>query len=236
MLQKLKVLDIEGCPRLEYILPHLSAEGLPVLEVIRIRRCDVLKNIFDQDHSMIYHLYMWEHVQCVSLLQSHIMCNIKEINLSHFLKIKSVFMLSITPRLLVETLTITNCNELKNIIIDTVGGNRVGDVFPRLKRINVQDCKQLKYIIGQSSHDDHQKHNKVHLHLPTLEHINLCNLPSLVAMSTKQYRTTFPPSVELEHNGCSQVAIKSFHGFITQPISKSQVSLCPYTFVCEINQ
>jgi hypothetical protein len=59
----------------------------------------------------------------------------------------------------------------------------------------------------------------------------------LVAMSTKQYRTTFPPSAELEHNRCSQVAIKSFPGFVIHPISKSQVFFIPYIFVvCEINQ
>ncbi|MCH85735.1 NB-ARC domain disease resistance protein, partial [Trifolium medium] len=71
-------------------------------------------------------------------------------------------------------------------------------------------------------HDDHQKHNKVRLQLPTLEHVNLCNLPGLVALSTKQYRMTCPPLVELEHNGCSQVAIKSFRGFVIHRISKSQ--------------
>jgi hypothetical protein len=103
-----------------------------------------------------------------------------------------------------------------------------------LKRINVQDCKQLKYIIGQSSHDDHQKHNKVHLRLPTLEHINVCNLPSLVAISSKQYRTTCPQLVEVElepKEYYSQVAIKNFQNLIVQPISKSQVSLFPYIFV-----
>jgi hypothetical protein len=45
---KLKVLDIEGCPLLEYIFPYLFVHDLPVLETIKIRRCDGLKYIFGQ--------------------------------------------------------------------------------------------------------------------------------------------------------------------------------------------
>jgi len=46
MFPKLKVLNIEGCPLLESIFPFLSSQDLPVLEVIRIRRCVKLKYIF----------------------------------------------------------------------------------------------------------------------------------------------------------------------------------------------
>ncbi|KAK2386595.1 putative disease resistance protein [Trifolium repens] len=220
----LKVLDIEECPRLQYILPFLPTQGRLVLEAIRIRRCDELKYIFGQYHSMfLRRLRIWERLQCLPI-QSYSMCNIKEINLSHFFMIKSVFILSITPRMLLETLTVTNCDELRSIIIDSEdqdnGGNNWG-AFPKLKRINIGDCIKLEYIFGHYTHD-HQNHNEVQLNLPALKHINLCNLPSLVAMSTKQYHTTCPLSVELEHNGCSQVAIKSFQDFIIQPISKSK--------------
>jgi hypothetical protein len=48
MLQKLKVLDIEGCPLLESIFPFLFVHDLPVLETIKVRRCDGLKYIFGQ--------------------------------------------------------------------------------------------------------------------------------------------------------------------------------------------
>ncbi|MCI06806.1 CC-NBS-LRR resistance protein, partial [Trifolium medium] len=48
MFPKLKVLDIEGCPLLESIFPFLFVHDLPVLETIKIRRCDGLKYIFGQ--------------------------------------------------------------------------------------------------------------------------------------------------------------------------------------------
>ncbi|RHN66506.1 putative P-loop containing nucleoside triphosphate hydrolase, leucine-rich repeat domain, L [Medicago truncatula] len=226
MFPKLKVLDIEGSSPLKYILPFLYTQSLPVLEAIRIRRCEELKYIFGHDYSMLsYRLCIWERVQCLPI-QSYRMCNIKEIVLCHILKIKSVFILSITPKMLLETLTIKNCDELKNIILDTVdeitGGNNWGDVFPKLKSISVEDCMQLEYIIFGHDNHDHQSPSEINLRLPALKYINLCNLPGLVAMCTRQHRTTFPPLVELECNGCSHVAIKSFRDFGIHPISKSQ--------------
>ncbi|XP_024634669.2 disease resistance protein At4g27190 [Medicago truncatula] len=223
IFSKLKVIAIEECPRLEYIFPFLSAQRHPVLETIRIRRCDKLKYIIGQDqYNISYRLLIWEYVPCLPI-QSYSLCNVKEINLSHFLAIKSVFILSITPRMLLETLTIKNCDELKNIIIDInhdSGGHSWGKVFPKLKRIYVEDCIKFEYIIGYYD-GENQSHNEIHLHLPALKYISLCNLPGLVAMCTKQYRTTFPPLVELEHNRCSHAAIKSFHGFIIHPSLES---------------
>ncbi|XP_027190583.2 uncharacterized protein [Cicer arietinum] len=316
---KLKVLDIEGCHRLESILPFLSSQDFPVLEAILIRKCDELKYIFSQyqhvelkslkkmllcqlpnfidffpkcydsmsspvnesystprdgfkeqiqldpikcnifswtyicchgdkfgsssttriplvsgdqpqDYSIAsvsnsHNLHIWERTQCL-LVQPHIMCNIKEIVLSHFLKIKSVFILSVAPRML-ETLTITNCDELKHIVIDTgdhdSSGNNWGNVFPTLKRLYVEDCMKLEYIFGQYT-IDHQNQTEIHLHLPALQNLILRNLPSLVAMCPKQYCTTFPNLKVLELKKCSRVDIKSIGDFIFHSVSKSQDS------------
>ncbi|PNY04648.1 putative CC-NBS-LRR resistance protein [Trifolium pratense] len=207
MFPKLKVLHIEGCHRLESVLPILSCQDLQVSH----SRC----------------LQIWERVQCLPV-QPHIMCNIKEITLSHFLKIKSVFTLSIAPRMLVETLSIRNCHELKHILVDIgdhdSGGNNWGDVFPKLKSVYVEDCMQLEYIVGQYS-ENHQNHTEIHLHLPALQCLNLCNLPSLVAMCPKQYCTTFPPLKELELKKCNQIAIKSIGEFIIHSVSESLDSI-----------
>ncbi|CAJ2638663.1 unnamed protein product [Trifolium pratense] len=327
MFPKLKVLHIEGCHRLESVLPILSCQDLQVLESIRIIRCDELKYIFgkyqhvqlgslkqiqlcqlpnfkdifpkyshsissllnepsstsrdgfkaqiqlepikcnifswscvcchghatkyrhklgsvsttriplayedqlqDNSTTSVSHsrcLQIWERVQCLPV-QPHIMCNIKEITLSHFLKIKSVFTLSIAPRMLVETLSIRNCHELKHILVDIgdhdSGGNNWGDVFPKLKSVYVEDCMQLEYIVGQYS-ENHQNHTEIHLHLPALQCLNLCNLPSLVAMCPKQYCTTFPPLKELELKKCNQIAIKSIGEFIIHSVSESLDSI-----------
>ena len=42
MFQKLEVLSIKKCPRIELILPFLSAHDLPALESITIKSCDKL--------------------------------------------------------------------------------------------------------------------------------------------------------------------------------------------------
>jgi len=148
---------------------------------------------------------MWEHAQCLSI-PSYILCNIKEITLKNISKIKSVFILSIAPRMLLETLTIGKCDELKHIIIDTgdhdnAGGNNWGTVFPKLTRVKVEDCEKLEYIIGHFNDGD-QNHTEIPLHLPVLEFFVLRNLPGLVSMCPKQYHATFPPFKELELNNC----------------------------------
>ncbi|XP_012571321.1 uncharacterized protein [Cicer arietinum] len=163
-----------------------------------------------------YGLNIWERAHCLSR-QSHILCYIKEIVLTNISKIKSVFILAIAPKMLLETLTIRNCNALKNIIIDTgdhdSGVNNWGNVFPKLKKIFIKGCMKLEYIFGYYA-DDLENHTEIHIHLPTLKCLILQNLPSLVAMCLKQYQTTFPPLEILNFKNCSKVDIKSIGDFM----------------------
>ncbi|XP_039687983.1 probable disease resistance protein At1g58602 [Medicago truncatula] len=165
-----------------------------------------------------YCLNIWERAQCLSR-QSHILYNIKEIRLGYISKMKSVFILSTAPRMLLETLCISNCDELKHIIVDTgendSGGNNLGNVFPKLKYLYIGDCEKLEYILGHYTHD-HQNLLKIDLHLCSLESLSLCNLPSLVAICPKQCHITFPPLKNFELKNCSQVStVKSISDFIT---------------------
>jgi len=174
-----------------------------------------------------YRLNIWERAQCLST-QSHIWCNIKEIRLKNISKMKSVFILSIAPRMLLETLSIDNCDELKHIIIDTgdhdSGDTKLGNVFPKLKLLIIENCVLLEYIIGHYTDDRDQNQREIHLYLPALENLYLCNLPSLVTMCPKQYHMTFPPLKYLELNNCGDGTI-------------IKVSLFLYIFVvCESNQ
>ncbi|XP_045791682.1 uncharacterized protein LOC123886408 [Trifolium pratense] len=138
-----------------------------------------------------YRLNIWERAQCLPI-QSKILCNIKELVLIHFPKMKSV---SIAPLMQLETLKIKYCDELKYIIIDTgdhnTGGNNLVKVFPKLKELYVEGCEQLEYIFGHDT-NDHQNHMEIHLHFPELRSLRLFFLISFVAMCPKQYRTTFP--------------------------------------------
>ncbi|GAU33592.1 hypothetical protein TSUD_359700 [Trifolium subterraneum] len=282
VFSKLKAIVINECHRLESILPFLSAQDLPALETIRIKKCDGLKYVFgqsqhvelvslselelselpnfigifeecnhpmsscvkgssstskaqiqldpikcnifscyqtriplvddvdgDQPHeysvapeSNSYRLNIWERLG----IQSKILCNIKEIVLTHFPKMKSVFILSIDLIMQLETLKIMNCDELKHVIIDTgdhnTGGNNCVNVFPKLKELNVEDCEQLEYIFGHDT-SDHQNHMEVQLHFPELTDLRLFGLPSLIATCPKQYRA-FPSLKSLELGKFSQ--------------------------------
>jgi len=67
---------------------------------------------------------------------------------------------------MLESLRIEKCDELKQIIIDTgdhnsTSGNNFGNVFPKLKRLWVENCVQLEYIFGHYNHDDHQNHTEM---------------------------------------------------------------------------
>ncbi|GAU46540.1 hypothetical protein TSUD_350750 [Trifolium subterraneum] len=305
VFSKLKVIVINECHRLESILPFLSAQDLPALETIRIKKCDGLKYVFgqsqhvelvslselelsqlpnfigileecnhpmsscvkgssstskaeiqldpitcnifsccqtiiplvddvdgDQPHeysvaseSNSYCLNIWERLR----IQSKILCNIKEIVLTHFPKMKSVFILSIDLIMQLESLKIMNCDELKYVIIDTgdhnTGGNNWANVFPKLKKLYVEDCAQLKYIFGPET-NDHQNHMEVQLHFPELTDLQLVGLPRLIATCPKQYRITFPSLKSLELGKCSQdnTIIKELSGnvnpFLTLEILK----------------
>jgi hypothetical protein len=137
------------------------------------------------------------------------------IKLAWVSKIKSVFMLSIAPKMLsLESLTILHCDELEHIVVDCGdggGGNELCNVFPKLKELDVSFCRKLEYIFGHiNANDDHdQNNNKIHLHLPALKTLKLVYLRSLIGMSPKQYHIAFSSLKELKLSQCSQVDVKS---------------------------
>ncbi|XP_045791681.1 uncharacterized protein LOC123886407 [Trifolium pratense] len=282
-LCNLKSIKVENCPMLVSILPFLSAQDLPVLEAITIRKCDGLQYVFgqsqhvelvsltelelselpnfigifeecvkgssstskaqiqldpmrdrDQPHdcsvaseSNSYGLNIWERLG----IQSKILRNIKEIVLTHFPKMKSVFILSIDLIMQLETLTIKNCDELKHIIIDTgyhnIGGNICVNVFPKLKELYVEDCAQLEYIFGHDT-SDHQNDMGIQLHLPELRELYLTSLPSWIAMCPKQYRITYPCLKYLRLWECSQdnTIIKELSGNVDHFLTLEILDLC----------
>ena len=152
--------------------------------------------------------------------------------LVNVLEITSVLMLSIAPKVLWASLTIKNCVDLEQIIVDIGDNSGRGDVFPKLKELYVENCVKMEYIVGHikalvpkkinKASDDHQNHNEMtHIHLPALKSLKLCSLPSLISMCTKSYRTTFPPSAVLELIDCYKAYIKSF-GYFSVPNSISR--------------
>ncbi|PNY13172.1 putative CC-NBS-LRR resistance protein [Trifolium pratense] len=235
MFPKLKVLKIEKCPELELIL---STHDLPALESITLKRCDKLKYKFDQ-YVKLGSLKNMEldglsnlidiSPECYGTMTSSIKgpssvsrdaskpqkqsdpikCNIFSWTMSTACT-KTPLVSEDQPH---ENLIATH------IIIDTgdhdSGSKKLCNVFPKLKSVYIEDCVQLEYIFGDYT-DHHQNQCEIHLHLSSLECLSLCNLPNFVAMSPKQYYTTFPPLKELVLKECSQFAnVKSIGDFIS---------------------
>lgn len=153
-----------------------------------------------------------EHAKCFQV-RSLNLCNIKRIKFSEISKIKFVFILSITPKMLLESFMISYCDELTDIVVDIGdddnGGNNWSKVFPKLKEIIIFSCKKLEYIF-RSYTDDNQNHTKIHL--PTLQLLDLSNLPSFVATCPKQYSTSFPSLKRLRLRDCPmKVSLFTIH-------------------------
>ncbi|XP_061356027.1 uncharacterized protein LOC133300484 [Gastrolobium bilobum] len=155
--------------------------------------------------------HLWERAECLSK-QPQMLRNIKEIDLWDLSKIESVFIMSNAPTMMLETLTIEYCDNLKHIIIDTGddrGGNNWGDVFPKLEKILVKRCELLESVFGHYPHD-HQNQSEIHLQLPALKFLNFFKLPNLIGICSKNYSTSLPLLTEFTLGECSQFSIKSF--------------------------
>ncbi|CAI8595878.1 unnamed protein product [Vicia faba] len=180
---KLKEISVKNCLQLEYIFGHYIDDDhqnyngihldLPALECLNLQL--QLKKC-SLDNAIMKFLHTWEHAQCLPL-QSNIMRNVKEMTLSGFEYI------------------------IVDIGDDESGVNNLVNVFPKLKRLYVRDCKQFKYIFGHYT-ERHRYDNEIHLHLPTLQSLELCNLPCLVAICPKRYCTTFSSLKDLKIVEC----------------------------------
>jgi hypothetical protein len=129
-----------------------------------------------------------------------------------------MFVLSIAPKMLwLESLSIARCDELKHIVVDNGDGSGIGVniIFPKLKNLNIFNCKKLEYIFGDiNAGHDQQYHHQNHLHIPPLKFIEFYNLPSLLGMGTKIYHTMLSHLEVVKISKCPQVSNKSIGDFV----------------------
>jgi hypothetical protein len=135
--------------------------------------------------------------------------------------------------MLLETLTIRNCDQLKNIIdFGDYGSNNWCNVFPKLKELYIEGCPKMEYIFGHYT-DDHQNQVVFQLQLLEFKRLHLCNLPSLVAMCPKHYRIKFPLLEKRDLNKCSEAAKKSMSHFKIQPALNNATKVSLFSILLE---
>ncbi|XP_057448951.1 uncharacterized protein LOC130740376 isoform X2 [Lotus japonicus] len=158
--------------------------------------------------SSLYDFHLWQHAQPL-FRHSQNLCNITEINVCNVSKIKSIFIVSIARAMLLEKLSIKECDELKHIII---GIDDCGDVFPKLKDLEVRDCENLEYIFGHYSLDN-QNREDINLHLPSLRRFIAEKLFNFIGICSENYWITLPPLTLFELIECPKYSKKSIGDF-----------------------
>lgn len=125
--------------------------------------------------------------------------------------------------MLLEKLSIKKCDELKHIII---GIDDCGDVFPKLKELEVRDCENLEYIFGHYSLDN-QNREDINLHLPSLRRFIAEKLFNFIGICSDNYWITLPPLTLFELSECPKYSKKSIGDFFDR-LDSRHIKVCTY--------
>nr|XP_007153040.1 hypothetical protein PHAVU_003G002400g [Phaseolus vulgaris]ESW25034.1 hypothetical protein PHAVU_003G002400g [Phaseolus vulgaris] len=156
--------------------------------------------------------YLSKQPQGLTLLIMH---NIRDIELKGFDKVKYLFKSSIASSLMLESLTIRQCDGLEHIIDieDEYGKESLNAIFPNLRYLSVSDCGQLKYMLGQYPVAN-QDCEEIHIHFSALEILYLYNLPNFVSIcATNNLTMTWPSLKEFYSDSCLTVPTDSREHF-----------------------
>ena len=130
-------------------------------------------------------------------------------------QLKSVFTLSNAITMQLEDLDIRRCDGLKHII--TVSGDddaNYSSILPKLRRLDVFECKQLEYVFGEY-HQNHTSNLKIDIHVPALEELILGGLSNMVSICSTRYYLNCPSLKRLSIWYCPPSAITSITDFMT---------------------
>ncbi|KAK4576175.1 hypothetical protein RGQ29_026926 [Quercus rubra] len=168
IFSNLTVLRAHGCPRLISLFSPSLAQSLKKLKQLQISGCDEMKQIISEEEMILK-----SHHQPICLPE------LKTLEVKKCKKLEYIFPISVArglPQL--ESLELQDLPQFKQIF----GQNREGEVgdceieshhqptgFPKLKTIDVWNCRNLEYIFPISIARD----------LPQLESLELRVLPQL---------------------------------------------------------
>ena len=151
-------------------------------------------------------------IHCL-LFQSKNLCHVKKIKLVECQKLTSLFSLSIVATMLLEELRLEGCHGLKHIITDGRNGEsqmNYGSILPKLKLLNVKDCSQLIYVIGEYHQENHSSALDV---FSALEELCLSNMPNIKTICQNNDLPWWSALQKLELIECPQFSITTISDF-----------------------
>ena len=157
--------------------------------------------------------HLWDTIHCL-LFQSKNLRHVKKIKLVECQKLTSLFSLSIVATMLLEELRLKRCHGLKHIITDGRNGEsqmNYGSILPKLKLLNVKDCSQLIYVLGEY-------HQEIHLSaldvFPALEELYFSNMPNIKTICQNNVQPRWSAMQKLHLIECPQFSITTISDFM----------------------
>ncbi|KAJ0099042.1 hypothetical protein Patl1_21956 [Pistacia atlantica] len=237
---KLRILKIEKCDRLEYLFASSVAKNLTQLQEIEVIDCKNLKEIFGEE-SEDY----GDEIEIDDMIEFNQLCCLKLQRLPQFIKIGSD-MRVVFPRL--ETLTLCSinientwldqplamssyCRCLKSLIVEECNGlkflfsSSMVKSLKQLHKLVIGNCESMEVII-----DSKGEEMIIDMSFPKLFYLKLEVLPKLVTFGIGN-SIEFPSLNELHIDSCSNLKTffcKSFHPDTVREEPEEEVNLESY--------
>ncbi|MBA0756480.1 hypothetical protein Gogos_020388 [Gossypium gossypioides] len=231
-LPNLKIVEIRGCPSLEYVFPHASVGGFshlqkielvelrnlrsivggnnileaPTLEILYMRGCSTFTNF-------TYHTEVKKWVFLKELIFS--MEDIDSEDAICVIRLQDIWKGPIHVATNLRELRVHHCNNLTYIFPVTLIRH-----LPQLSILNIASCENLKQIIGNdnilaSSSSSQGPQLEMKLVFPQLQQIVLENLPMLESFSPVGSHLEFPCLDLLDIKQCSKVITRFSADYLT---------------------
>ncbi|OMO81260.1 Disease resistance protein [Corchorus capsularis] len=146
VLQKLETLEIRGCSNLKSLFPPPVAKNLVQLKSVKITKCDVLEQIFEE----------------MGGANDGVLSKLETLEICGSRSLKSVFPLGVAKMLVqLKSLNIDGCHKLEQIFEEVLEGANEG--LQKLESLEIRRCSSLKSLFPPSVAEKLVQLKKLHI-------------------------------------------------------------------------